>query len=144
MNKITSKSWKDGSMVKITGCSFTEHRFNSQQQYSGPQPSLTEVQRNTTHSSDLCRHWVWMRYMYSHVCKTPVHIKMCIILIITQYAHLKLDYCSQSEDFPPEVLEYYFLSPCILPLPGLISSISAHSSVPSRLFHPFLSLIFFL
>ena len=80
MHKITSKSWKDGSVVKVTDRSSRENRFNSQQLYSGSQPSLTPVQRNTTHSSGLCRHRMSLRYMYSCACKTSVHIKMGIYL----------------------------------------------------------------
>jgi hypothetical protein len=34
------RGWRDGSVVKSTGCSFEGHEFNSQKSLGGSQPSV--------------------------------------------------------------------------------------------------------
>jgi hypothetical protein len=43
LKKKSFRGWKDGSMVKSTGCSFRGPRFNSQYSHGNLKPSVTPV-----------------------------------------------------------------------------------------------------
>lgn len=61
--------WSDCSVVRNTGWSFREHRFNSQHPHSTSQPSVTAVLGDPTTSSFLRGHQTHMQK------KTSIHIR---------------------------------------------------------------------
>ena len=43
LSKKQNEGWRDGSVVKSTGCSSGDHEFKSQQPHGGSQPSVPSV-----------------------------------------------------------------------------------------------------
>lgn len=54
LESILLGAWRDGSVVKSTGCSFRGHRFDSQQCYGGSQSSVTRGPGDLVPASGFC------------------------------------------------------------------------------------------
>lgn len=59
--------WRDGSLVRSTGCSFREHRVNPQHPHSTSQPTVTAVLGDPTTSSFLSGHQAFIGAR--HICR---------------------------------------------------------------------------
>lgn len=64
------QGWKDGSVVKTTGCSYRGLRFGSQHPHNIVQPFIILVPGALTPSSGLLRHQVFMWYTNINAGKT--------------------------------------------------------------------------
>lgn len=62
-------------LLKSTGCSSREPRFDSLHPHRGSQLSVTLVPGNLIPSSELCGHQAGMLYTDVHARQTPIHIK---------------------------------------------------------------------
>lgn len=74
MDKAQTGSWKDGSTVKSTCCSFRVPVFISQHPHGASQPSVTPVSGDPIPSSDFHRHQACVWHIYIHGSRTS-HIK---------------------------------------------------------------------
>jgi hypothetical protein len=64
-NKKDEKGWRDGSVVKSTGCFSRRPGFSSQLPHSCSQPSITPISGDLMASSGLHRH-TWCIYIHEN------------------------------------------------------------------------------